>query len=203
MVVPLLIVGVVAALAATAVSMSAQQQAAKQQATLARYGAAAQHEETRAAAFAAERNAQVAEQEALAEQQALAYDLATFDRRVRALEGEEDALVAAAGLEVAGSPLLVLGDNARERALQRETAVWESEQRVAGLADEARLQRFQAEEFGRAGRSALQLGDYQARAALRSGRLAMIGTGLQGLSSAAGTAYSGYLLSTSRVPTTR
>ena len=120
-------------------------------------------QQSRAQAAWHEYNAKIAQREAEAERKAAAFESKQFERGARQLLSRQRTLVGKAGVEMAGSPLLVAEDTAAQLALeaanirvggQRRVQRWRS-QSILDIG-KARATRTAATAFGRAG--ALQAG---------------------------------------------
>lgn len=131
----------------------------------ARFNARQKAAQSETEARLAERRAQVAENDVLAEQQALAFDVQTRRKEFARQFAKRRAAIGAAGLEYTGSSLLVAIDEARQAELDVEAMQWESERKQAGLSDEASMERFQAEELRKGIPVALGIGERTAKIA--------------------------------------
>jgi hypothetical protein len=184
--VPLLVAGVVLAVAATAVSISSAQQQAKAGAAAAKANAQQAANEQETQAQMALRESQVAQNQAQQEQQLSAVEQDSQRRQAERLFAEQRAIIGASGMEFSGSPLLIAIESAQEAELSIAQGQWQSEQRQLALRDTASVRTFEAGEFRRGARNSLALGSFQAAQYRTAGRYATIQAGLQGASQIAG-----------------
>lgn len=185
MAIPVILVA--ATVAATAISVASSVRQGQLQARAAEFNAKQAAAGNEAEARMAERRAQIAENEALAEKQAAAFDEETRRNQFSRQFAKRRAEIGASGFEFSGSPLLVAIDEAREAELDIEAMTFASETRQRGLLDEAGLERFRAEEFRKAGQTSLGIGRARASAARTEGALGAIGAGISGAASAGRT----------------
>jgi len=186
--VTLAVIGVVAAVAGTAVAVKGQMDAA----TAAAQAQEAQGQRDARAAEAqarlSERDVLVFEQEAVQEGQALAIDIDTLTRQFRRLRGQQEVAVGAGGIEFAGSPLDILAETAAEGQFEIERISFESGERQRQLRDEASQSEFEASELRLAGIDAIAVSRSRARETRRAGRSRAIGTGISGFGQVLGAA---------------
>ena len=116
------------------------------------------------------------------ETEALAFDLDTFDRTADLAQSATMAAIGASGTEFTGSNLVVAMHQAEELGLQRSVIRFLSEERQAGLTDDAALLTFQAEEVRRGGQFEAGLLREQARTIRRGLPLTLTATALSGAS---------------------
>lgn len=188
--VPLVIVAVVLAVAAATVATISSIQASQAAARNAKLNAQLANQDAIAQAQVSERQARQSENAILQEQQALAFDLRNEQHRIDALLASQRQAIGASGIEMTGSPLLVTVETARQEALNLEALQFESQMRQQALRDEASLARFQATELRTRGTSQLAIGSFRARTIRQLGRLQAAGTALEGAASATSTAVS-------------
>lgn len=100
------------------------------------------------------RNAQIAEQESERLQQQLEFDLTRFDRQYRQLEGETKVSALKSGVELSGSALRILRQNAEEAELQRNIMEYNSKVAQNQKLEEANFARMQGSLARQQGRAA-------------------------------------------------
>ncbi len=121
-----------------------------------------------AAAASARANAQIAERNATVARASAAQDAEAKDRENRIRLGAIAAGYGASGVSLAGTPLDVLADSARQAELDRQTIVYKGELRALGFSDSAAMDRAQAKNAKRAGY-------FKAGSALLSGASSLYG----------------------------
>ena len=89
------------------------------------------------------RNAQVAEQEAERLQQKLEYDIAQFDRKFAALQGQTKTAVLKSGAELSGSGLRILRSNAEQAEIEKDMIQYNSKINESRAYEEANFARMQ------------------------------------------------------------
>ena len=118
--------------------------------------------DAKAAAQAADYNAQINERNAAVTRQQTAHDIETQRRQDRRTRGKAVAAYGKSGITLEGSPLDVLEDMATEQELGIQTAKYNGELRAMGYEDTAALDRM-------SGGQALARGDRQASSILVGG----------------------------------
>lgn len=96
-------------------------------------------------------NAKLAENEALATEQASAVRMRAQRAEARRLQGRQAALYGMAGVDEAGSPLLVMADQARQSELAIVNDRWAAERAAQNLRAGGRLRRFEGSQAAKAG----------------------------------------------------
>lgn len=119
----------------------------------------------------AERAAADADFDVQAERDATAFDVARQEEQATAFKASQRVSIAGSGLEATGSPLLVMGETAKQLELDELAIKHAGEMRVRDIEDEARMLRFQAKQLREGVPLTLDLGRYQARAARQAGSL--------------------------------
>lgn len=89
------------------------------------------------------RNAQVGEQEAEAIEQKSIYDIAQFDRKFAALQGQTKTAVLKSGAELSGSGLRVLRANAQQAEIEKDMIEYNSKIGQARAYEQANFARMQ------------------------------------------------------------
>lgn len=111
---------------------------------------------------AANQNADIAEQNAIAARQKAAYDEQMHRERVKKILGSQRALYGKAGVEMTGSPLLVMEDTAEQGELDALAIRFGGEVSASQNRSQANLMRMQ-------GRDAMTAGTFTAGATLLQG----------------------------------
>lgn len=96
-------------------------------------------------------NARLAENQAVAARNAAQVEARQRMERYRRIQGANRATIGAAGLEEAGSPLLVMADNAAQAEMDVALVKYRGELGAMSFQDEARLRRFGGGVAGRSG----------------------------------------------------
>ena len=91
-----------------------------------------------------QRNAQVAEQEAKAIEQKTVYDIAQFDRKFAALQGQTKTAVLKSGAELSGSGLRILRANAEQAEIEKDLMEYNSKIGQARAFEQANFARMQS-----------------------------------------------------------
>lgn len=104
-----------------------------------------------AAAAAARTNAEIADRNAKVARATAAQDAETKDRENRLRLGAIIANYGASGVSMAGTPLDVLGDSARQAEFEKQTILYKGDLRAMGFEDSASLDRANAKAAKRAG----------------------------------------------------
>ena len=91
-----------------------------------------------------QRNAQVAEQEAKAIEQKTVYDIAQFDRKFAALQGQTKTAVLKSGAELSGSGLRILRQNAEQAEIEKDLMEYNSKIGQARAFEQANFSRMQS-----------------------------------------------------------
>ena len=91
----------------------------------------------------ANRNAQIAEQEAAQIQKQLEFDLARFDQQFEQVQGQTNVAIAKSGGEMSGSALRVLRYNAEQAQLQKNIMEYNSKVAESKKLEEANFARIQ------------------------------------------------------------
>jgi hypothetical protein len=124
----------------------------------------------------ANRNAEVAEQEAALLEKQSVYDIAQFDRKFAAIQGETKVALAKSGVVAgSGTAYKIAAANAREAALQREIITYNSKVAQSRKIEQANFSRIQG-----------NIARQQARLA-QIGTIASTGTSLLGMSNTGGS----------------
>ena len=119
----------------------------------------------------ANRNAQVAEQEAALLEKQSVYDIAQFDRKFAAIQGETKVALAKSGVvQGSGTAYKIAAANSREAALQRQIIIYNSKVAQSRKIESANFARIQ----GNIARQSARLAQI--------GTLASTGTSLLGMS---------------------
>ena len=101
-----------------------------------------------------ERNAIVAEQEAQAIEQRTIYDIAQFDRKFAALQGQTKTAVLKSGAELSGSGLRVLRANAQQAEIEKDMIEYNSKIGQSRAYEQANFARMQGDIARQQARSA-------------------------------------------------
>ena len=101
-----------------------------------------------------ERNAQVAEQEAQAIQQRTIYDIAQFDRKFAALQGQTKTAVLKSGATLEGSGLRILRANAEQAEIEKNMIEYNSKIGQSRAYEQANFARMQGDVARQQARSA-------------------------------------------------
>jgi len=101
-----------------------------------------------------ERNAIVAEQEAKAIEQRTIYDIAQFDRKFAALQGQTKTAVLKSGAELSGSGLRVLRANAEQAEIEKDMIEYNSKIGQSRAYEQANFARMQGDIARQQARSA-------------------------------------------------
>ena len=101
-----------------------------------------------------ERNAQVAEQEAQAIEQRTIYDIAQFDRKFAALQGQTKTAVLKSGATLEGSGLRILRANAEQAEIEKDIIDYNAKIGQARKFEEANFSRMQGQVARNQARSA-------------------------------------------------
>jgi hypothetical protein len=91
----------------------------------------------------ANRNAQLAEQEAAQLEKQLEFDLARFDQQFQQLQGQTNVAIAKSGADMSGSNLRILRYNAEQAQLQKNIMDYNSKVGQAKKMEEANFARIQ------------------------------------------------------------
>lgn len=176
--VALLAAGAVAAIASTAVTVVA----ASQQASAARQAnrAAAQQ-----SAVVTDYNVAAAQNQAQQVRNAAAVEEDAYRRTVRRAQAANRAAIGASGVDMSGSPLLVLMDNAEQAEYEAQRIKQAGAQQAATLESQADLENYY-------GQSAAQAYSREEQAIGRKATGAYVGAGTSLLSSGANLTYSYY-----------
>jgi hypothetical protein len=116
---------------------------AKQQSAAGKYNQAIQN-----------RNAQIAEQEAQQIEKQTEYELANFDKQVERLEGQTTTRILKSGIELGGTGLRVLRNNAEEAEKERNVMRYNSQVAVAQKKEQGNMFRIQGQFARQTGRAA-------------------------------------------------
>ena len=119
----------------------------------------------------ANRNAQIAEQEAAQLQKQLEFDLVRFDQQFQQLQGQTNVSLAKSGVDMSGTSLRVLRYNAEQAEVQKDIMDYNSKVAQSKKIEEANFARIQG-----------NIARQQARIA-QIGTLAQTGTSLLTMSS--------------------
>lgn len=179
------IVGVGLVVAGTAMQIAATQQQVAAQANAVRHNAEQARQDAESAGMLRDREAQAAELQLQTERQATALETRILRERERFRQGAEDVQVATGGFEFEGSPLMVATRRAREAEMEIELNTFASEQRQSQLTDTAAMRRFEAGEFRRRGREALQVGGFRSNVLRQTALTQSIAQGIGGGTQAA------------------
>jgi len=101
-----------------------------------------------------ERNAQVAEQEAQAIEQRTIYDIAQFDRKFAALQGQTKTAVLKSGATLEGSGLRILRANAEQAEIEKNMIEYNSKIGQSRAYEQANFARMQGDVARQQARSA-------------------------------------------------
>ena len=101
-----------------------------------------------------ERNAVVAEQEAQAIEQRTIYDIAQFDRKFAALQGQTKTAVLKSGAELSGSGLRILRANAEQAEIEKDMIEYNSKIGQSRAYEQANFARMQGDIARQQARSA-------------------------------------------------
>lgn len=101
-----------------------------------------------------ERNAIVAEQEAQAIEQRTIYDIAQFDRKFAALQGQTKTAVLKSGAELSGSGLRILRANAQQAEIEKDMIEYNSKIGQSRAYEQANFARMQGDIARQQARSA-------------------------------------------------
>ena len=101
-----------------------------------------------------ERNAIVAEQEAQAIEQRTIYDIAQFDRKFAALQGQTKTAVLKSGAELSGSGLRILRANAEQAEIEKDMIEYNSKIGQSRAYEQANFARMQGDIARQQARSA-------------------------------------------------
>ena len=91
----------------------------------------------------ANRNAQIAEQEAAQLQKQLEFDLVRFDQQFQQLQGQTNVAIAKSGADMSGTSLRVLRYNAEQAELQKNLMDYNSKVEQSKKMEEANFARIQ------------------------------------------------------------
>lgn len=180
-----IIAGVGLTIAGTAMQIAGTMQSAASQASIVRHNAEQAQQDAISAAGLREREAQAAEAQLRTERQATALETRILRERERFRRGAEETTVAAAGFEFEGSPLMVATRRAREAEMEIELNEFASEQRQSQLIDTAAMRRFEATEFRRRGREALQVGGFRSQVIRQTATTQALSQGIGGATQSA------------------
>ena len=91
----------------------------------------------------ANRNAQIAEQEAAQIKKQLEFDLSRFDQQIQQLEGQTNVAIAKSGADMSGTNLRILRYNAEQAQLQKNIMEYNSKVAESKKLEEANFARIQ------------------------------------------------------------
>ena len=116
---------------------------AKQQSAAGKYNQAIQN-----------RNAQIADQEAVAIEKQTEYELANFDKQIERLQGQTTTRILKSGAELGGTGLRVLRNNAEEAEKEKNVMRYNSQVAVAQRREAGNMSRIQGQFARQQGRTA-------------------------------------------------
>jgi hypothetical protein len=146
--------------------------AANVNAQMAQRQAQLQQREAQTRALLSEREATIADQDAAASITEAKYAESAQRQQGERFKAGQRAAVAGAGLEATGSPLLVMQDTASQLELDALQIRRAGEQQSADFQEEARMKRYGAKLLREQGQSALEMGDFQRQVGRYQGRVA-------------------------------
>ena len=101
-----------------------------------------------------DRNAQIADQEAVAIEKQTEYELANFDKQIERLQGQTTTRILKSGAELGGTGLRVLRNNAEEAEKEKNVMRYNSQVAVAQKKEAGNMFRIQGQFARQQGRSA-------------------------------------------------